>query len=838
MPGLVSGDAMEEQGNQNRNQNHLPQADSVTPAMKNMKSETEIDSLSPTDHNSPRHQHNSVHNNNKPENGGSGNENVSASIEELYENVCQMKSSGDQSPSRPSSSEESEVEDLRIETELQQLVGGEKPTPSSSATAAEKQPNKDEGKPTKEGKTTTPQKAVSNGAASATKSAGKEIQSETKKTGSAEKNKVVHDKPIKPVSSIQSKNKPSKLVISSDTPIKARTSPTKARNNTSSTPSKALSKQHQSKSPPDENLKQQQSKSPPNENSDRNLNPINEETPSVMGVTPKKLFESPDKPSRRQSSSPMRKKRTSPVISKASKEADETLELGLDNPDLGPFLLKLARSMIASGDNPYKALECAVRASKSFEKCADGKPSLELVMSLHILAAIHCSLGQYEEAIPVLERSIEVPALDEGPEHALAAFAGHMQLGDTFAMLGQLENSIDCYKSGLEIQKQVLGEMDPRVGETCRYLAEAYVQAMQFDEAEKLCQHALDIHKEHSTPASLEEAADRRLMALICDGKGDHEGSLEHLVLASMAMISNGQETEVASVDCSIGDTYLSLGRYDEAVFAYQKSLTVFKSTKGENHPSVAAVFVRLADLYYKTGKLRESKTYCESALRIYNKPISGHPPEDIASGLTEVSAIYEATDEPDQALRLLQKAHKLLDDAPGQQSAVAGIEAQIGVIYYVLGKYGESHASFKNAVAKLRASGEKKSAFFGIVLNQMGLACVQRYAINEAADLFEEARGILEEVCGSYHPDTLAVYSNLAGTYDAMGRLEDAIGILEYIVQIREEKLGTANPDVDDEKKRLAELLKEAGRARSRKAKSLENLLQSNPQKKKKEKV
>lgn len=42
----------------------------------------------------------------------------------------------------------------------------------------------------------------------------------------------------------------------------------------------------------------------------------------------------------------------------------------------------------------------------------------------------------------------------------------------------------------------------------------------------------------------------------------------------------------------------------------------------------------------------------------------------------------------------------------------------------------------------------------------------------------------------------------------------------------MREEKLGTANPDFDDEKKRLAELLKEAGRSRNKKAKSLENLI------------
>lgn len=260
-------------------------------------------------------------------------------------------------------------------------------------------------------------------------------------------------------------------------------------------------------------------------------------------------------------------------------------------------------------------------------------------------------------------------------------------------------------------------------------------------------------------------------MALICDSKGDYEAALEHYVLAGMAMAANGQEIDAASIDCSIGDTYLSLARYDEAVFSYQKALTVFKSTKGENHPTVASVFVRLADLYNKVGKLRESKSYCENALRLYGKPNPGIPSEEIASGLIDISAIFESMNELEQALKLLQKALKIYGNAPGQQSTIAGIEAQMGVIYYMMGNYSASYNSFSCAISKLRASGEKKSAFLGIALNQMGLACVQRYAIGEAAELFEEARSILEKEYGPCHPDTLGIYSNLAGTYDAMGR-------------------------------------------------------------------
>ena len=500
-----------------------------------------------------------------------------------------------------------------------------------------------------------------------------------------------------------------------------------------------------------------------------------------------------------------------------------------NNPELGPFLLKQARDLVSLGENPRKALEYSLQAMRLFEKSANGKPSLDLVMCLHVTAAIYCSLGHFIDAIPILERSIEIPVIEEGQQHAIAKFAGHMQLGDTYAMLGQLENSIMCYNKGLEVQRRVLGATDPRVGETCRYVAEANFQALKFYEAERLCQMALDIHRANGSPSSLEEAADRRLMGLICETNGNHEAALEHLVFASMAMVSNGQEVEVASVDCSIGDTFLSLARYDEAILAYKKALAVFKTHKGENHPAVGSVFVRLAELYNRTWKISESKSYCEKALKIYENPMTGVPPEDIASGLVNVAAIYESMNELEEALKLLHKALKIHNDAPGQQNTIAGIEAQMGVIYYILGNQTESYNAFKNAVSKLRATGEKKSAFFGIVLNQMGLCCVQLCELSEAAKLFEEAKVVLEQEYGPYHPQTLGVYSNLAGTYDAMGRVDKAIDIMEYIVVVREEKLGTAHFDVVDEKRRLNELLKETGRVRNRKTMSLEILLDVN---------
>ncbi|KAH0898683.1 LOW QUALITY PROTEIN: hypothetical protein HID58_048251, partial [Brassica napus] len=342
------------------------------------------------------------------------------------------------------------------------------------------------------------------------------------------------------------------------------------------------------------------------------------------------------------------------IAKKESPEVSSAAVLNVDNPsleslDFGPFLIKLARDAIASSEGPNEALDYAIRATKSG---SDSEHFLDLAMSLHVLAPIHCN-----EAVMPLERVIHVTDLTRGPDHSLAAFSRHMQLGDMFSMLCQIDRSITCYEEGLKIQSQTLGDTDTRT---------------------------LEIQCAHSEPASLEEPADMRLMAIICEAKRNFENALEHLVLASMAMIASRKESEVASIDVSIGNMYMSLCRFDKSVFSYKHALTMFKSSKGETHPT------------FRTGKLRESKSYCENALRIYNKPV----PEELWR-------------------RLL---------------------ARMGVMYYTLGRYEDTRNAFESAVTKLHSA-------------------------------------------------------------------EDAIEILEQLRKLGEEKLGTANPDFEDEEKRLAEL-------------------------------
>ena len=456
-----------------------------------------------------------------------------------------------------------------------------------------------------------------------------------------------------------------------------------------------------------------------------------------------------------------------------NKSIGENVEKEGEKPYLGPYLLKKARNVISLGDNPKRAFELALRAKTSFESCAIKKQSLDYAMCLHLLASIYCNAYQYKEAIPLLESSIEVPNIELGTNHALAKFVGYMRLGDIYAIMSQMEKAITFYKTALHIQTNVLGAKDPRVGETCRYVAEAYIQAFEFDEAENLCKMALNIRQVNGCPSSIKEAADRRLLGLIYDSKGDYNASLEQYDLATMALRYDGLELEIATVNCNIGDAYLGLAQYEEAILCYKKALSTFISSKGKNHSSVAAVLVRLGELYNNVGKFGESNSYIESALEIYSKETitTCDNVEDVSNGLIALAAIYEPMNELDHALNLLQHALELQNKEATQKSKIAGIEAQIGVINYILGNYIDSYTFLKSSVCKFEHIGKKKSSIYAITINQLGIVCVQLHKIGEAAELFDEAKSILEIEYGLFHPDTLGVCSNLAGTYDALGR-------------------------------------------------------------------
>ena len=173
---------------------------------------------------------------------------------------------------------------------------------------------------------------------------------------------------------------------------------------------------------------------------------------------------------------PLAPSRIMPLMPVAAIDAMMNDESQGSNALLGPYLIKLTK-LYSMEEDQSKAIEFGIRAVRFYEKQTDnGQPSLEFIASLQLLAALYGRLGNFDDAIPLLERSVVIPVTGESEDHALAKFSGHMQLGDSFNLLGKQSAALDSYHRALRVQKAMLGDMDPRVGETCHYIAEAHLQ--------------------------------------------------------------------------------------------------------------------------------------------------------------------------------------------------------------------------------------------------------------------------------------------------------------------------------------------------------------------------
>ncbi|KAJ4966915.1 hypothetical protein NE237_018764 [Protea cynaroides] len=517
--------------------------------------------------------------------------------------------------------------------------------------------------------------------------------------------------------------------------------------------------------------------------------------------------------------------------------------------DLGLLLLSTAQSLHYSGDEPIKANSFALKAVQFFQqKLIEGGSSattiistVSLLTSYHLLAVTLCKLGQFEEAIQVLLKSVSLCYSSDfnlDPELANASFCVFMQLGDIYFILGHYDAAMNSYRSGLDVLTGSLGISHPRVAQVCRFIAESYLQLMNFKEAEELCSLALKIHHDNSkcssgnsNISSMEEVETRRLMGLIYYSIGENRAALKQLLLASSALSSlPEQEPEVlAFLDASIGDTKVDLGRYDEALSSYHKALSVLKALYGETHTTVASIFVSLADLHLRRGMLKDAQLQCQKALLIYGSVDQNklNSAEDVAMGLTAIAGLFQSMGEIKHAISLLYKAHEIIEGTLEHPNAiVGGIEAQIGVMLQMIGNHHEAYLMLGSAISRYGLVDQNTNIVVGMLLNQMGLACVGLNFIWEAAEKFEQSKAVFEQLCGAHHSNTLDVCINLAGTYDAMGRVEKGVDLLDKILEEMENRLGTAHPEVEHIRKWLSQMIKETGRCRARKPRTLHDLL------------
>ena len=98
-------------------------------------------------------------------------------------------------------------------------------------------------------------------------------------------------------------------------------------------------------------------------------------------------------------------------------------------------------------------------AKEVFQEClksrikALGSTDLDVSMLMRNLAAVHLDLGEEEDAIQLLEKTLQIRQAKLGPNHGEVAPTLH-HLGQAYQVRGFLEEAGDCFKKGLSIERR------------------------------------------------------------------------------------------------------------------------------------------------------------------------------------------------------------------------------------------------------------------------------------------------------------------------------------------------------------------------------------------------
>ncbi len=217
--------------------------------------------------------------------------------------------------------------------------------------------------------------------------------------------------------------------------------------------------------------------------------------------------------------------------------------------------------------------------------------------------------------------------------------------------------------------------------------------------------------------------------------------------IAESAEIAQQPEVE-AAVRLTIGSTYVSLGRYDDALEHMERAAELYGWPESRD-PEALAAAAELGVLYQQLGRHEEAEHLLGAVLDARIETLGEEDPASLTS-LNQLADLYFAMRRIDEVEPLDRRT----------------LEIRRRVL-------GEDHPDTLRSLNGLAAT----------LFNQ------GRYA--EAAPFFEEGLAIRRRTLGDSHPDTLMLANNLAAAYLELGRHTEAEALQREVVEGRIRVLG-----------------------------------------------
>ncbi len=249
---------------------------------------------------------------------------------------------------------------------------------------------------------------------------------------------------------------------------------------------------------------------------------------------------------------------------------------------------------------------------------------------------------------------------------------------------------------------------------------------------------------------------------------GRYEEALEAYEAAQAVYVERGMAVKVAEVDMGFGFGYSRLGRYEEALEAYETARAAY--TQRGMQVKIAELDQNIGIVYRDLGRYEEALRAYRSAQAVYAEHALDVAVAELDSS---IGIVYAERGQYDDALEMFRSARAVFA-ARGLKAKVAEVDTNIAIVYRRLGWYKEALDLYEAARAVFADRGpEVKVAEvdqnIGVVYRELG-----RY--EEALEVYEAARAAYAD--RGLEVKVAGVDQSIGIVYESLGWYDDALEV------------------------------------------------------------
>jgi eukaryotic-like serine/threonine-protein kinase len=356
-----------------------------------------------------------------------------------------------------------------------------------------------------------------------------------------------------------------------------------------------------------------------------------------------------------------------------------------------------------------------------------------------IIGVSYRAVGEHAQAIPLLERCLELDRQRLGPDEYTTLKAQN-SLALAYRFAGKYDLALPLFEETIKVSRANLGLDHIFTLCTMDNLAGMHHEAGNLDVAIALFEKTL-----HLKQAKLGT---------------DHAETL--------ATMNN------------LAGAYEGAGKLDLALALYKETLKFQKAKLDSDHPYVLVSMNNLASAYHSVGKLDLALPLLEETFKLMKKKLGPDHPNTL-NCMNNLGLAYQDAGKRDLALPLFEEAFKgrkaLL--GPDHHETLVSM-SNLATAFRNAGKFDVALALHKESVslAKARLGPDHPST-----LNCMSCLAVAYWSakqLDKSIPLFENVLQGQEAILGRQHPHTLQTAANLGVNYKDAGRLAEALPLLE----------------------------------------------------------